>query len=281
MARIIPNDKTWVGFATSIANTAAPTTAELTAATDLTPFVISITAQSQGNTVPTPTLDNTFETNIQGTVSATFTADFYRDDSADTAWSTLSRSTKGYMLISRFGGTGTNAAPAQNQTVEVWPVIVTSRSASALASNTAQTFTVSCAVFDYPNEGATVTSSTSVPTVPTNLTVALSGANPGATATVSLAGGTVLFLDWDVPSYMGTPAATAYKIYKVSNATTNAGQVQITSGLVLAGTTAQITSSTNAANLTSTGTWYLKVAAVNSNGEGPLSTAYVTITANA
>ena len=231
MARIVPNDKTWVGFLpyASLSGTkAAPNLQDILNATDLTPWVISITAQTQGNTVPTPTLDSTFETNIQGTVSASFTADFYRDDATtplaqtpgspavagDTAWTTLPRSTRGYFFISRFGGTGTNSAPVGGQTVEVWPVIITSRSASALASNTAQTFTVTAAVFDEPADPGTVASGTAVPTSVRNLTASIN--NTAASASVPQ-----IILDWDTPLYVGsygsavdgsTDAKTAYDI---------------------------------------------------------------------
>jgi hypothetical protein len=64
MARIIPNENTWIGFAAdgSIANIAAPTAAQVAAAVDLTGYTISLNASSRGNTVPTPSFDSLFET---------------------------------------------------------------------------------------------------------------------------------------------------------------------------------------------------------------------------
>lgn len=156
MSKIIPNEESWVGFGTTVASQAAPTAANLTAAINLTPFLISITASSTGNTVPTPTLDKLFESSVKGTSAAQFSADFYRDDVADTAWDTLPRNTDGYFFISRFGGTGPLFRPAVGQSLEVWPVGVTSRSASAMTSNTAQTFTVTCSVPSEPSEDAVV-----------------------------------------------------------------------------------------------------------------------------
>lgn len=161
MSRVIPNDNTWVGFATTIAaTTLIPTATEISGGTNLTPYLMGINASSQGNTVPTPSFDTLFETTIVGTSQATFTADFYRDDTTDTAWTTLPRGTKGYMIISRFGGT--DVAPNANRPkagdkVEVWPVQVLSRTAANMANNTVQTFTVTCAVNIEPNESATVT----------------------------------------------------------------------------------------------------------------------------
>ena len=157
MARIIPNESSWVGFATTVAaTTLVPTAAEVAGATELTGFLISINASSQGNTVPTPSLDTLFETTVPGTSQATFTADFYRDNAADTAWDALPRGTAGFFIISRFGGTGTDNLPEAADEVEVWPVTVTSRTNSNMTSNQVLTFTLTCSVNIEPNEAATV-----------------------------------------------------------------------------------------------------------------------------
>ena len=160
MSRIVPNENTWVGWSPEtvpgtpvVANINAPTVAEIGAAQDLTCFVVSINASSQG-TVPTPSICSLFETSIPGTSAATFTGDFYRDDEDDGAWDELSRDTKGVFFISRFGGSNAAEPAIDGNAVEVWPVVVTSRAAAALASNTAQTFTLTCAVVDVPAEDA-------------------------------------------------------------------------------------------------------------------------------
>lgn len=158
MARIIPNENTWVGFAAAgaITNISAPTVANINAAVDVTPFVISLNASSQGNTVPTPSFDSLFETSTAGTSAATFSADFYRDDEDDDAWTTFPRGTRGYFIISRFGGGGTGNKPIAADVVEVWPVMVTSRTMANMSSNTVQTFTTTCAVIEEPDEDAVV-----------------------------------------------------------------------------------------------------------------------------
>lgn len=155
MSKVIPNEETAVRFVTTLANMNSPKVAEINAGVDVTPLLISITANSTGNTVPTPALDSLFETSIGGTSSAQFSADFYRDDVADTAWNALPRGTKGYMIIQRFGANATRTAVAGAE-VEVWPIAVTSRSSGALSSNTAQTFSVMASVPVEPNEGAIV-----------------------------------------------------------------------------------------------------------------------------
>lgn len=157
MARIIPNEKSWIAFSTTAPSSlSAPTEAELEGATALTSYVVSINAQSQGNTVPTPSLASLFETSTPGTVQASFTGDFYRDDADDAAWDALPRGTVGYFYISRFGGSGTGNMPEAGEVVEVWPVAITARTASAMTNNTVQTFTLTAAVPAAPVEDAVV-----------------------------------------------------------------------------------------------------------------------------
>lgn len=170
MGKLIPNENCWIGFIPDtysgtpsvrhpgVANLSAPTKAEIDGAVDLTGLNVSLTASATGNTVPTPALDSRFETSIDGTVTAQFTADFYRDDEGDLAWVTLPRTTKGTFIISRFGGSSSTVKgmPDTGDVVEVYPVEVTTRAAAALASNTAETFSLTCAVPVEPVEHAIV-----------------------------------------------------------------------------------------------------------------------------
>lgn len=158
MARIIPNENTWIGFTIEDITVAAPTAAQVADCIDLTHWCISLNASARGNTVPTPAFDSLFETSTAGTSAATFDADFYRDDEDDTAWETLTRNTRGHFIISRFGGTGTDNLPVATDKVEVWPVLITSRTMANMSSNTVLTFTASCAVLVEPAEDATVAS---------------------------------------------------------------------------------------------------------------------------
>lgn len=157
--KVIPNQNTWVGFSTTVpTNISAPTSAQIAAATNVTPLLITINASSTGNSVPTPTLDTLFETSVPGTSAAQFTADFYRDDdeAKDIVWPLLSRGTQGVFYIKRFGGTGPSKRPIATEDVEVWPVQITSRAMAAMSSNTAQTFTVTASVPTEPDEDAVV-----------------------------------------------------------------------------------------------------------------------------
>lgn len=158
MAKLIPNQKSWVGFKTAITNgataTLVVTTADITGATVLTPALITINASATGNTVPTPTLDTLFETSVSGTVQAQFTMDLYRDDTDQTIFNALARGVSGFVMICRNDPTPTSA---ESSVVEAWPVTVVSRTPNAMTSNTVQTFTVTCAVTKAPNEGAAMT----------------------------------------------------------------------------------------------------------------------------
>lgn len=160
MSTLIPNENCWIGFSDTMpaAEDLSPSAAEVAAATELTDFIISLTANAQGNTVPTPKLKSLFETSIPGTSTAQFSAEMYRDSvpAEDIAWTTLPRGTTGVFYISRFGGTGAELLPIAGDKVESWPVAVTSRSASPMTSNTAQTFSLTCSVPVEPNEDATV-----------------------------------------------------------------------------------------------------------------------------
>jgi len=167
MAKYIVNEWSWIGFipgADNMFGIGSPITYEqIEEAVVLTPWIASITAATQGNTVPTTTIDTLFETSIAGTAQGSFTADFYRDDSdvthspgdEDRAWHTLPRGTKGTFVIARFG-VEKGELPEPGAPVELWPVVVTSRAMGAMASNTAQTFTVTCAVPKEPEEAAVV-----------------------------------------------------------------------------------------------------------------------------
>jgi hypothetical protein len=158
MARLIPNENTQVFFVAAIADEdLAPTATEITGGVNLTSFLVTMDASTTGNTVPTPNFASLFETSISGTVTATFTAEFYRDDEEDTAWDTLPRATDGYFVVSRFGLGGAAGEPIAGDEVEVWPVRLTARSAMALTNNEVQRFGIEAAIPEEPNEAAIVT----------------------------------------------------------------------------------------------------------------------------
>ena len=161
MARLIPNENTWLGFSLTCPNLKSVPLALITGATELTKFLMSINASTTGNTVPTPSLDTLFETSIAGTVTGTLSADFYRDDANDLAWDTLPRKTKGFFFLSRFGGSDTAhpPRPTTGDDIEVWPLLVVSRANSNNTNNAVLTFTMTASIPVEPVENATVVAS--------------------------------------------------------------------------------------------------------------------------
>jgi hypothetical protein len=138
-----------VGTASDIAH---PKVSDVDNCVELTRFCTSLNASSTGNNVPTPNLARLFEPSITGTSTATFTGDFYRDDTVDTAWLLLPRKKKGFMFVSRSG----RKPNAVGKRTEIWPIRVSSRAMANMTSNTVETFTLTCAVPDEPNEDAVV-----------------------------------------------------------------------------------------------------------------------------
>jgi hypothetical protein len=169
MARVIPNEESWIGFLPNDlpADLCSPTTAEISSCIDLTCLVSSLNATAQGNTVPTPSLCTLFETSVPGTSQATFQGEFYRDKVSpstdpdyDLAWYTLTRKQTGTFIIGRFGvpkdATSGVPKPIAGTRVECWPVEITSRAAGPMASGTPLSFTMTAAVNVEPCEDAEV-----------------------------------------------------------------------------------------------------------------------------
>ena len=258
--RFIPNENSWVGFTTvQPAVLAAPTLAEIAAASKLTGYLVQLNASASGNAIPTPDLEHLFESSIVGTSTGQFSADFYRDDGvnnadgADYAWSKLPRRTVGWFFISRFGGSGTHHDPITGESVEVWPVAVTSRVAANMQSNQPQTFTVTGAVPAEPAEDAVVASGTAgVPTAPRAL--------------VGVAGGSgAVDLAWEPPLYI--PAGTV--TYAIKRYATMANALARTSPTVVTPASSTPISAVLAGE--ATGNAYYTVTATGTGGAGPAS----------
>lgn len=156
----IPNQWCWFGFIPGTAaweNMEEVTMDEVTEAIELTSFMVSLNASSQGNTVPNPALDSLWEGTIRGTSQGQYSMDMKRKDvkEDDIAWNTFPRGTVGTMLICRYG-VPKGEKPKVGSDIEKWPIDVSSRTASAVTSNTLQTFTVTAGVPFEPNEGTEV-----------------------------------------------------------------------------------------------------------------------------
>jgi hypothetical protein len=137
------------------------TVAEITAGTNLTPFLTRDGISDRGAeaaTVDVADATSMWDKTAAGTSGSSLEITLYRDSVAadDDAWAALPQGTSGYMVIAPFGFTGTAGAPAATNRIEVWPFEVSSRRMLAIAANESQKFTVSLAIPDEPNVDAAV-----------------------------------------------------------------------------------------------------------------------------
>lgn len=124
MADIPSDGNIRVSWVTTIANTSAPTVAELNAGLLLSPQMTPAGLsgfQPDTNDVPNRRIDGTFNTVDVGSVNVSGTAlEFYKQTGTDTIYDTLTYRTSGYLVVRRSVDKGT--AWASGQKVAVWPV---------------------------------------------------------------------------------------------------------------------------------------------------------------
>lgn len=150
MARLIADGEVRVAFAVTVANPAAPTAAEATAGTNITPFLASLDTPLEGEAVPAPDLSSAFNKTVAGPYGANGSGEFYRDDTADDAFDLFPRNTTGFLIIRRFGGSTVVFAAAQ--LVDVWNVRVIARSPATMDRGSVQMFSVNFATLTEPTE---------------------------------------------------------------------------------------------------------------------------------
>ena len=152
MPRLASEGNVKVYWLDTVASVAAPTVANITAGTNLTPFLptTGVAIEWTQNNASLPMLDESFTVEAVGTESATIELTFTRDDTDDDAWDTFTRGANGYLLVSRFG------APAAADVVEVYPVQSHRPVPLAPAENDFQQGKVTLAVTDTPNLGSVV-----------------------------------------------------------------------------------------------------------------------------
>lgn len=125
MAFIAVDGTTRVSFVTSIANIQAPTTTELNAGLLITALLTPDGVQNfqpATASIPTSSLADTFDTVGAGRTSfQTAILQFYKQPSADTAYTTLVRNTAGFVVIRRYIATATAYTSAQP--LQVYPCI--------------------------------------------------------------------------------------------------------------------------------------------------------------
>jgi hypothetical protein len=149
-----------VSFLTAIANTGAPTVAELNAGVDITKTIArdGLNSPTGGQSMDVADVSSRFNKKASGTYGGDdLTLKGFRDssNSADLLWTTfppvsasLPGGTVGYIVARRFGGSTT--AWTTGDKVETYPVEVTSRENEPIAENKPYAVTVMLAVTDEP-----------------------------------------------------------------------------------------------------------------------------------
>lgn len=156
MARQVYEGKTNVYWATSVSSKTAPTVAEITAAVALTNFVAKdgVAVNITTNNVDSATIAETFDAEVVGSWGGEIELTMFRDNSADTAWTTCVYGTAGYLIIDRFRASGT--LPSAGHKVEVFPAQMHQPSPENSAANTLLRFKEKFAVTSAPALTATV-----------------------------------------------------------------------------------------------------------------------------
>lgn len=151
MSRYFRRGKSKVLFVPTIVTKAAPSRAELTAGTPLTPQVADMADfQFSNSPIATPDMDSTFTTTIPGEdTTGTPTLTFYDDDAASTIRTALAKGTKGYIVLLPYGDVPTKRA-------EVWPVESTGVNDEWSAGNDPARYAVAFGVTGVPAQNAVV-----------------------------------------------------------------------------------------------------------------------------
>lgn len=160
MARIHPAGNLRVVFATSVANTAAPTAAECNAGTVLSGQLMrdGLTTPRAGNTVDSADVASAFNKTSPSTYGGDAMELKFREDRTTSTVDPIKavliplsaaapQGTAGFMIIRRYGGS-TVTFSATNR-VEVWPVSIISVESDQIGDNV-YTFTARAAVTAEP-----------------------------------------------------------------------------------------------------------------------------------
>jgi hypothetical protein len=151
MARFFRRGITKVKFLPTIAAVSggivgAPTRAEITAGTDVSPDVAELTGfQLSNSPIPTPNLNDAFTPQISGedTVSDS-SITFYDQDNATTIRTALAKGTSGYLVIFPYGDIATKRC-------QIYPVKTTGVNDEFSVGNDPARFVVGMAVTGVPN----------------------------------------------------------------------------------------------------------------------------------
>lgn len=158
MSDLISDGKTRVAWASTIANIAAPTVAELNAASDFTPRITPDGLKLDPSTadVDTSSLASTFDTKEVGRIGFETEITFKRGSTGgeDLPFTTLRYGVHGYLVIRR--GVDYATAWTIGQKVEVYPIACGEPANISPAANEVLKFNSPMKVTSAPNTYATV-----------------------------------------------------------------------------------------------------------------------------
>jgi hypothetical protein len=157
MARLTYEGNVKVYWATSVASKTAPTVANFTGATNLTPFITKdgVSVPNTQNMVDSATIQDVFDAQTVGSWGGgALELTMFRDNATDTAYNLVIYGTTGFVLIWRFSAGA--ATPSAGAKVEVWPAQMHEPMPLQSAANEMQKFTAAFAITDSPAMRATV-----------------------------------------------------------------------------------------------------------------------------
>jgi hypothetical protein len=158
MAKYAPPGVSEVHWVTTMSDYNAPTVSELNGGTDLTAFVRSMPDLPRNlNLVDVATLDSKYEKRQVGTRGGDqLTVEFLRDDATDTAATTLTEDTAGFLVIAR-KALATAGTFAIGDEVDVYPATIGSVADGTPGRNDPDFSIASLVATDDPNRGFAIT----------------------------------------------------------------------------------------------------------------------------
>jgi hypothetical protein len=157
MAKYAPPGKSEVHFTETVSDYTSITAAEANGGTDLTSFVRTLPdIPRTGNTVDVATLDSKFEKRQVGTRGGdSISMEILRDDTTDTAYTTLVEDVAGYLLVAR-KGLATAGTFSTSDVLDIYPVTVLSVADGSPGRNDADFSVVSMVVTEDPDRNQTI-----------------------------------------------------------------------------------------------------------------------------
>lgn len=157
MAKYAPPAVTEIFWVVTVSDYEAITASEVNAGTDLSTFVRNMPdIPRTANLVDVATIDSKFEKRQVGTRGGdVLSLEILRDDTTDTAYTTLTEDSAGYLVIAR-AGFATAGTAATSDIVDVFPATVASVADGTPGRNEPDFAVVNMAITDDPSRNQTI-----------------------------------------------------------------------------------------------------------------------------